>query len=263
MDSGRTSRHSGSNTEEGVPLYASKSQPSRKWCGFFTPNFASLDVINRLGNIVYGLNGCAAAGHLASAASLTASLGSTLPFFGIAVGIVDLLTECQHYYKGGYGDNTPLWKFALVMLPHLLLIGVGIQEATQFHTFALGVPGCGLLFTAFAIKAGLDFIGALGAWDESKQSNLSNKEISNRFNDILTTGVSLTGWIFLATGHPLGWAFLAFTALTYGYQVCTRQENKPKATTNTDDTIQKKEGLKAFDRDYSYAQVTSSPAQSS
>ncbi|MCC2667159.1 MAG: hypothetical protein K0S63_1075, partial [Gammaproteobacteria bacterium] len=56
--------------ESNLPTY------SGKWYGFFcAPNFEKLDVINRFGNILYGLNGSAATMHLSSAASLTASLG--------------------------------------------------------------------------------------------------------------------------------------------------------------------------------------------
>jgi hypothetical protein len=250
------------------PLHASESQPSSKWCRFFTPNFAKLDVINALGNIVYGLNGSAAAGHLASAASFTASLGATFPFFGIAAGVIDLLNYGQQYWNGGYdneyGEHTKFgnFLFALRTLSSLFLTRVGIKEATHFHTFALGVPGCGLLFTAFAIKASLDvgwglillasYKNDISKAKQNQQTHLNllifengkwisknmpiadaRKVFFQQCADLLTKTLSLIGWICLAAGHPLGWVFLAATALPCGYQVYSAcRGNKAQAEEN-------------------------------
>ncbi|MCE3237212.1 MAG: hypothetical protein K0R24_193 [Gammaproteobacteria bacterium] len=232
-------------SESNLPRY------SGKWYGFFCPpHFEKLDVINRFGNILYGLNGSAATMHLASAASLTASLGATLPFFGIVAGVIDLLNYGQQYWNDKYEGKGKVATslFTLRTLSSLFLTGAGIKEAAHFHTFALGMPGCGLLFTAFLIKASLDFLWALSIylyyknlisqakknsdtdidipkWVDGKMNSESisiadaEKTASKNFIELITKTLSLTGWIFLTAGHPLGWVFLAATALTCGYQI--------------------------------------------
>ncbi|MCC2667160.1 MAG: hypothetical protein K0S63_1076 [Gammaproteobacteria bacterium] len=221
-------------------------QRGGKWCEFFCPpHFEKLDVINRFGNILYGLNGSASALHLAPVASLTASLGTTLPFFGIVAGVIDLLNYAQQYGKDKY-DNIEHF-FPLRVTSSLFLTIMGIQEAAHFRTFAVGVPGCGLLFMAFAIKSFLDFSGALWDWSYWRKQlpasrgrnkyNTLSKNVRDAFYNMIIQPFIFTGWTLLATGHPLGWAFLAATALiNCGYQVYSAYQDKMQSETGRDNT---------------------------
>ncbi|MCC2666229.1 MAG: hypothetical protein K0S63_145, partial [Gammaproteobacteria bacterium] len=161
-----------------------------------------------------------------------------------------LLNYGQQYWNDKYEGKGKVATslFTLRTLSSLFLTGAGIKEAAHFHTFALGMPGCGLLFTAFLIKASLDFLWALSIylyyknlisqakknsdtdidipkWVDGKMNSESisiadaEKTASKNFIELITKTLSLTGWIFLTAGHPLGWVFLAATALTCGYQI--------------------------------------------
>jgi len=197
-----------------------------------------LGVPNHLSNIVLGIAGTAEWAMGGSVAAMAGHAMGFVPGIGFAVSVLDFGYAWEQYHLKvvrGYGqkkfnDNGYYNKTVLASIGYIGLLTrlgssafLGVTSLQEVYALVAGVPGCGLVPIAYAVKSGVDLLGAMTTIMLEALHDTSPAASERKTAAAANVGaklLSFIGWTLLACGHPAGWVVLAATFAPQVVRLC-------------------------------------------